>query len=251
MNKKYENTIFEKGRSNAHFKYSDTRNNKRYDWSNTEQPHYESMRKRYKTTYEYNYTHYNTNVLEKWLYKQIGENWDTVYSKAVHFTNKKHHKFKLLKILKSLVIINVFIDNGKLVYHKNKRYYGDILEVRHNDLYVNENNTLCCHSQKCYISKKKRKVLLYESLMKTSFINGNFLFEKINGIWHHFYLDKQKILTYTKTIENNNGEIIKKQYTYKKYRTGNEIIHNGVEVSPINKTQCNKKILKAFQIKNE
>lgn len=233
--------------------YKKTRHNKKFDWKVSEQPCREGMKKRHKIIGEYGYNHHSIYVLERWLISKVGEKWDNIYSQVSNISKKSTYGYKILRHVKYLVATKLSVDNnGKLFYIDQRKYFSGVLYIKPGDLYVNSFGILCMQegktSKQLYRQNKKNNSNNY---MDKEFINGDFLFEKIKGVWFYFYLDSQFFYTENLVTKNQDGTSLTKQIIRKWYRTGNEFYYKGKEVSPINKRQANKQVLRNFKLKND
>ena len=259
MRKDMNKVIVERPRRGHKNKYKDFRHDKCFLVKEDNHLFRESMKIRYKTHYWDKEFNENLNPLWRWIEKQIGRNYNDVYSevKKTFDCTKTINDHILIHLKQHITTCVVYHEDGS-VHHGELKYtrWNKNSELNYGDIYVAKDGTL----QKYVFSdkpktKKQRQAERTLASMKICFIHdGKWMFKKINGIWYYAFLKKQKYIYEIRHNYDADGNIISsykvRSSVHVNYFNDYHYI-NGVEYVPVNGKQCESKILHRLNISND
>jgi hypothetical protein len=128
----------------------------------------------------------NPNPLKRFLYSQVGKNWDETFSQISSINNKLSRHYDIKKMVGWFVETNTFIEDDEIYY--SCRYHGArSLSDAYDQLYVHPvTHVLCISSGESYKSRNKQKAenKKIELNKVRRIVNREIQFHKVDGNWY-------------------------------------------------------------------
>jgi hypothetical protein len=259
MKPNFDKILVERERIGHSMKYRDIRRkNNRKDYE--DMPYREGMQSVHKKVgRDWKYLNENLSPLRRYLEKQVGRSWNTVYSEIRKMIGKNPNAVKG-HILQHLfgwggVYLHTETYQGKR-YQKNGAYYSGSLELSDGELFVDEQGIVRKYKRK---GKKKTYAQIKEELWMQTARNlpdGNQA-HKINGVWFYVTLspieDKHIYTqTYKTTYGNRTYQVVLVNDVFgTRGEVANFTSKYGKNVFASSKRSMNKAELKKYELLND